>query len=94
MQIQHNGEMILQILLKFLAIWVGVIGLNLLCFYFHFVICEALAGIHMFPIRMINLITGSHISRFSLLSGIIINSLLFTILVLKTRTFIINHRKD
>lgn len=77
-------------LLKFLLISVGFIAINLLCFYVHFAI-KTLAVIHMFPMRIIHLITGTHISRFSLLGGLIINSLLFTFLVLKFRkTFIRN----
>lgn len=78
--------------IKFLAICIGFIGLNLLFFYLQFA-SKTLAEIHMFPMRLIHLITSTHVTSFSLLTGLIINSLLFTFLVLKTRTFIIRNRK-
>lgn len=76
--------------LKFFLICVGFIAINLLCFYVHFA-SKNLADIHMFPMRIVHLITGTHITRFSLLGGLIINSLIFTFLVLKFRKYFIRN---
>lgn len=98
MMTQLREKLTLKSTLRFLAIWFGIAALNWLCFYYLFDVFdktqmspaqsqfrEYLTLIHMLPMRIIHFVTGTHVFRFSLLIGLVINSLLLSMLLLKIR---------